>query len=100
MTPDQQIVCDRTCLLYTCRIWDGSLSHLTEATDRQAEAVDILTAHTDWLSDLRARVEATGQRWNTHTCRAQSRRDGDLAAPPEWIGKLSEELTPEWLLNQ
>lgn len=88
------------CVLYTGRPWDGTLDHLVGANSRQAEAVEVLNRHADWLGATKERVERSGARWNTSSCRAQSRRDGDLAAPPDWIGELSEELTPEWLLNR
>ncbi|MCH5645673.1 hypothetical protein [Gordonia sp. ABSL49_1] len=80
----------------TCRPWDGTLAHLAELSCRQNEATEVLTAHADWMTTTKARVEASGEPWNTVSCRAQSRRDGDLAAPPEWIGELSERFTPEW----
>ncbi|KAF0967831.1 hypothetical protein [Gordonia sp. YY1] len=87
------------CELYTGRPWDGTLDHLVGANSRQSEAIEILNRHADWLRDCKERVERSGTRWSTSSCRAQSRRDGDLAAPPEWIGKLSEELTPDRLLS-
>lgn len=87
------------CEYYTGHPWDGTLDHLAAANSRQAEAVEILERNVDWLRDCRARVERTGARWTTSSCRAQARRDGDLAAPPEWIGQLSEELTPDRLLS-
>lgn len=61
--------------------------------------VEVLTVHADWISSTRARVLDRAERWNTVTCRAQARRDGDLAAPPEWIGEMSERLTPPWKLR-
>lgn len=85
---------------YTGRKWDGSLDHLLAANARQAEAVEILNAHADWLDRCKERVEQTGEPWNTRTCRDQSRRDGDLAAPPQWIGNYSENCTPPWMLNR
>lgn len=100
MTLDEFDTITRHCELYTGRAWDGTLDHLATCTARQAEAVEILRSHNEWLSGCKARVECAGERWNTSSCRAQSRRDGDLAAPPEWIGRLSEELTPERLLNR
>ncbi|MDH3026834.1 hypothetical protein QEN35_20980 [Gordonia alkanivorans] len=98
MNRDQFDAISRSCELHTGRPWDGTLEHLAAANARQAEAVEVLEAHADWLAACKARVERSGGRWNTSSCRAQSRRDGDLAAPPEWIGDLSERLTPErWL---
>ncbi|QHD84413.1 hypothetical protein GR168_02650 [Gordonia sp. JH63] len=88
------------CEFYTGRAWNGTLDHLVAANSRQAEAVDILNAHADWLSATKQRVEASGARWNTISARRQSRLDGDLAEVPEWIGEMSERLTPEWLLNR
>lgn len=90
----------RLCEEMTGRPWDGTIAHLDELSDRQATAALVLNAHADWLADIRHRVLDSGRDWNTRTCREQSRRDGDLAAPPEWIGELSERLTPERLLTR
>ncbi|MDL9944277.1 hypothetical protein QSJ19_01495 [Gordonia sp. ABSL11-1] len=100
MTEEQFEEVSRTCEIYTGRPWDGTIEQLYASQARQVEIHDILQAHVDWLSDIKARVEESGQRWNTVSCRSRSRRDGDLGAPPEWIGELSERLTPEWMLNR
>ena len=91
----------------TGRAWDGTVEHLLEITERQRdesarcrEATEILNAHIAWLSSTKAAVEGRGERWNTVACRAQSRRAGDLTAPPEWIGEMCERLTPDWMLNR
>lgn len=100
MTPEQFDNLIRHCEEYTGRPWDGTVEHATAAADMAAEIVDILHAHVDWLSGCKERVERSGLPWNTRTCRDQSRRDGDLAAPPEWLAELSETLTPDWLVNR
>ena len=88
------------CEFYTGRPWDGTVDHLVAANSRQGEALDVLNAHADWLSVTKERVEASGARWNTISARRQSRLDGDLAEVPEWLGEMSERLTPERWLNR
>lgn len=101
MNPEHLDNLIRHCEEYTGRPWDGSVEHATAAADMAAEIVDILHAHVDWLSGCKERVERAGLPWNTRTCRDQSRRDGDLAAPPpQWIGNYSENCTPAHLLNR
>ena len=80
--------------------WDGTYEHQTAAILRQREVTEILERHADWLADIRTRVLDSGRDWNTKTCSAQARRDGDLAAPPAWVVDLSTELTPDELLHQ
>lgn len=84
----------------TGRPWDGTVGHLADLAGRQREANEVLTAHGEWLSDIRDRVERSGERWNTVSCRRQSRRDGDLAVIPEWLAQLCERATPTHLLNK
>ena len=90
----------RHCEKYTGRPWDGTNGHIIDANARQAEVIEILESHAAWMQAARARVERSGDHWNTTSCRRQSRLDGDLTAPPEWIGELSERLTPEWGVNR
>lgn len=91
---------DRLCEQYTGRSWDGTLVHASEALGRQSEAVEVLSAHADWLSALRARVEATGEDWNTVSCRRYSRLAGDLSTPPEWLAEQFERDSPDHLVNR
>ena len=88
------------CELYTGRSWDGTISHLTEAIARQADANEILDAHATWLSDIKTRVEASGEEWNTASCRQQSRLDGDLTTAPEWLAEEFEHHTPDERMNR
>ncbi|HCS59065.1 MAG TPA: hypothetical protein DIW80_19475 [Gordonia polyisoprenivorans] len=88
------------CEEYTNRPWDGTMSHLAETVARQAEVRDILEAHADWLRAVRSRVEVSGQRWNTASCRWQSRLDGDLTVPPEWLAEQFERGTPNDRMNR
>ncbi|WLP91442.1 hypothetical protein [Gordonia sp. NB41Y] len=99
ITSDQFDQLSEMCEFHTGRAWDGSADHLIEANARQSEVVEILEAHAEWLSATRAAVEHRGWMWAASTCREQSRRSGDLTTPPEWIGELSERLTPERSLN-
>ncbi|WGJ84239.1 hypothetical protein [Gordonia sp. SMJS1] len=100
MNRDQFDRFNRNCEQYTGRPWDGTIEHLDAAHARQAEMIEILNAHVAWLSATKERVERRGEPWNTRTCREQSRRDGDLAAPPQWLGNYSENCTPEWKRNR
>lgn len=69
----------------TGRPWDGTTRHLTEVHLRQAEILEVLQRHNDWLSRLRARAEGDRQPWTTAELRRQSRLDGDTTVVPEWI---------------
>jgi hypothetical protein len=100
MTPEKFDDISRYCELQTGTAWDGTASHLHRAIDRQREFTAILEQHAEWLSEMRQRSETAGRTWNTVELRRQSRRDGDLAAVPEWLGAMSEKLTPEWMLNK
>ena len=88
------------CQRFTGRPWDGTEAHLWAAILRQREVTEVLDAHLEWLSDIRTRVLESGTDWTPSTCSAQARRDGDLAASPEWIARLSAELTPDDRLNR
>lgn len=100
MNHDHDAFASKLCELYTGRPWDGTTAHLVEVTTRQAEAGEILAAHGDWLSDVRGRVLDSGRDWNTASCREQSRRDGDLATPPEWLAERFERESPEGTVNR
>ncbi|MEP9391152.1 hypothetical protein ABLE94_02685 [Gordonia sp. VNK1] len=100
MNHDTFDIASRLCELYTGRPWDGTTAHLVEVTTRQAETGEILAAHDGWLSATKAAVEVRGDRWNTVSCREQSRRDGDLATPPEWLAERFERESPEGTVNR
>lgn len=98
LTPAEFEAISERAVFITGRPWDGTMIHLAEVVERQAETVEVLRAYGDWLSATKRRVEARGERWTTRTCREQSRRDGDLAAVPQWLGELSERESPPHLV--
>lgn len=73
------------CEEMTGRPWDGTVAHLHELSTRQQEATEILEVHAEWLSRLRDRALGSGHNWTTNELRRQSRLDGDLATPAEWL---------------
>ena len=85
ITPDRFDELSTRCQIMTGRPWDGTVEHLAEAHARQHECIEILDAHTTWLSRTRARALDAGRDWTTAETRRQSRLDGDLTAPPEWL---------------
>lgn len=85
MTEDSFDKLTQLCEEMTGRPWDGTFAHLAELSLRQREATEILNTYSTWLSRLRTRALESGNDWTSTEIRRQSRLDGDLTTPPEWL---------------
>lgn len=78
-TYDDFEIMSQLCEEYTGRAWDGTTDHARHALGVQRTVIEILSAHTAWLTDLRARADALGLEWTTSTLQIL---DDDYYPPP------------------